>query len=179
MNYNPTRGGINDGLESMIDYFGGTTGMAKDTGDFLRTVTTARGSEGSNFANHSQGNLLTLQGYKYIANKGGYETGGFKNTEYFFLNRDKDDKRGVPTIAGFGSPASVESNGIFDDKKLFQFIGNSTQAGDPVAQILGGNTGQNDTIDGYLNRFKGFSGAAHSDYKCSDLKGAQCGPTNP
>ncbi|MBB1270200.1 hemagglutinin repeat-containing protein [Shewanella sp. SR44-3] len=179
LNYNPTRGGINDGLESMIDYFGGTTGMAKDTGEFLRTVTTARGSEGSNFANHSQGNLLTLQGYKYIANKGGYETGGFKHQDYFMIkNGDKKiDKR--PMIAGFGSPASVESNKIFKDDKLFIFRGNYSQPGDPVAQIWGGNTGQNDTIDGYLNRFKGFSGAAHSDYKCSDLKGAQCGPTNP
>lgn len=174
LNYNPTRGGLSDLLESGVDYFGGTTGMAKDTGEFMRDVTTARGSDGSNFANHSQGNLLTLQGYNYIANKGSYENGGFMGHDYFGLNSDSNTP--VNTVAGFGSPASVDRNKDFNDS-VFKFVGNSTQAGDPVAQILGGNTGQNETMS-LLERLTSFDMSAHSDYKCTDHKGAVCGANN-
>jgi outer membrane lipopolysaccharide assembly protein LptE/RlpB len=83
VNYNPTHGLLGDALESAVDKFGGTTGMAEQTGEFIRDVTTARGTSGSNFAAHSQGNILTYSGVNFIKAKGDFENGGFKDRDYF------------------------------------------------------------------------------------------------
>ena len=50
--YNPSRGIVADLLESAVDTVGGTTGIAKQYGEFNVDVTTARGASGSNFTNH-------------------------------------------------------------------------------------------------------------------------------
>ena len=187
VNYNPTHGFLSDGIESAVDKVGGTTGMAKQTGEFIRDTTTAQGSDGSNFANHSQGNLLNKSGLEYITDKGGYEQGGFKNPEYF-----KNDKNnGLPTFAGYGSPVNT-----FDmDKTVveagFDFRGNYTNENDLVGEVFGKNTGDNDsrgnnvltTIkdvmnkETYNNALELFSDESpHSSYNCGDLTTAVCRP---
>ncbi|WP_164520836.1 ShlB/FhaC/HecB family hemolysin secretion/activation protein [Vibrio aphrogenes] len=180
LNYNPTHGFIADGLESGVDKLGLTTGIAKQTGEFIRDTTTARGKEGSNFANHSQGNLLTLQGLGYINNKGTYDQGGFQDTKYFGGN--------IPTVAGFGSPVNTETMDTRVKKEVeFEFKGNVTNAGDFVGEVLGNNVGVNKvreqgvfenifSLDTYKNLGLLFTeGSPHSSYRCSDNPNAVCG----
>jgi len=130
VNYNPTHGLLGDGLESAIDKFGGTTGMAEQTGEFIRDVTTSRGTLGSNFAAHSQGNLLTNSGVNYINSKGSYEDGGFMDREYFIDETRKDKEFGIPTFAGYGSPVNTTTmketleSDINGKDSPFKFIGN-------------------------------------------------------
>jgi len=57
VNYNPSYGFLGDFSESIIDKYSlGTTGIAKQTGKFIHDTIEARGSNGSNFAMHSQAN---------------------------------------------------------------------------------------------------------------------------
>lgn len=195
INYNPTHGLLGDGLESAIDKFGGTTGMAEQTGEFIRDVTTARGTSGSNFAAHSQGNLLTNSGVNYINSKGSYGNGGFKDKTYFLdPNIDKNDPRykaGIPTFAGYGSPVNTttmkETLQGANNEGPFKFIGNYTNENDFVGEVLGGNESNNedrgwervtDPINPlqYVNGGKLFTDKSpHSNYECNSLNGARCG----
>ncbi|MEF1253363.1 hypothetical protein [Vibrio sp. M260112] len=191
VNYNPTHGFVGDGLESFVDKVGGTTGMAKQTGEFIRDTTTAQGSNGSNFANHSQGNLLTKSGLEYITGKDSYDQGGFKGPTYF--DNGLNDK-GIPTFAGYGSPVNTEDmRQVVKDAK-FGFRGNYTNKGDFVGENLGKNVGDNgnrgntvlttikDTVnlDTYKNAAMLFSDESpHSNYNCGDLPTAVCGAKQP
>ncbi|WP_240800860.1 hemagglutinin repeat-containing protein [Vibrio sp. Hep-1b-8] len=191
VNYNPTHGFLGDGIESFVDKVGGTTGMAKQTGEFIRDTTTAQGSNGANFANHSQGNLLTKRGLEYITGKDSYDQGGFKGPTYF--DNGLNDK-GIPTFAGYGSPVNTEDmRQVVKDAK-FGFRGNYTNKGDFVGENLGKNVGDNgnrgntvlttikDTVnlDTYKNAAMLFSDESpHSNYNCGDLPTAVCGAKQP
>ncbi len=190
VNYNPSHGLLGDGVESMIDRYGGTTGIAKQTGEFIRDTTTTQGINGANFANHSQGNIINKNAIKYINSKGAYEKGGFKNKVYFGDN--------IPTFAGFGSPVNTTEMKETVKDAGFIFIGNFTNKGDFVGERLGQNIGDNGNrgnnimtniedmfdVGTYKNLVKLFeekdpnikgSGSPHSNYSCSDLSGAVCG----
>jgi len=135
VNYNPTHGGIGDLLESGVDKAGGTTGIAKQTGEFINNVTTARGESGSNFAAHSQGSLLTKQGIEYRK-----EHGGFKDRAYF-TNSDAPERKkktGIPFFAGYGSPVNTEDMSDTLDKVDFRNTGMVTHEKDFVGETLGG-----------------------------------------
>jgi filamentous hemagglutinin len=201
VNYNPTHGLLGDGLESAVDKFGGTTGMAEQTGEFIKEVTTSRGNSGSNFAAHSQGNLLTNSGVNYINSLGSYENGGFKDKTYFLdPNIDKNDPRykdGLLTFAGYGSPVNTttmkETLQGANNEGPFDFIGNYTNENDFVGEVLGGNKGNNDDrgwervtdpinpvqyINGgnlFVNDNIGLRPSPHSNYECDKLSSAQCG----
>lgn len=191
VNYNPTHGFLGDGIESAVDKMGGTTGMAKQTGEFIRDTTTAQGSDGSNFANHSQGNLLNKSGLEYITSKGSYEQGGFKDPDYF--DNGLNDK-GIPTFAGYGSPVNTEDmKQVVEDTK-FDFKGNFTNEGDFVGEVLGKNVGDDGNrgntvlttikdavnMDTYINASELFSDESpHSNYNCGDLSTAVCGAKQP
>lgn len=195
INYNPTHGLLGDALESAVDKFGGTTGMAEQTGEFVRNVTTARGKSGSNFAAHSQGNILTNSGVKFIKAKGTFETGGFKDRKDFINEKGKTDKereKGLPTFAGYGSPVNKETmketlEGKKEGEETFKFIGNYTNNGDFVGEALGGNKsdkGQSTALDKinlinganlFINDNVGLKASPHSNYECNQLGGAQCG----
>lgn len=191
VNYNPTHGFLGDGIESAVDKMGGTTGMAKQTGEFIRNTTTAQGSDGANFASHSQGNILTKSGLEYIVDKGSYEQGGFKDPDYF--NNGFNDK-GVPTLAGYGSPINTKDMRQAVDSAEFDFRGNFTNDGDFVGEVLGKNVGDDGNrgntalttvkdavnIDTYKNVSALFSDESpHSNYNCGDLSTAVCGPNQP
>ncbi|QCD45676.1 hemagglutinin repeat-containing protein [Campylobacter mucosalis] len=173
VNYNPTYGFLGDLLESAVDKFGGTTGMAKQTGEFYSDVIDTRGNDGSNLANHSQGNALSKSGIKWKL-----ENGGFKANN------------GEHTIVSFGSPINgkemeevVELMNKNTNNNQFIYSGAYTKQGDFVGEGLGGNSGNNgkasitDRIN-IFNAFKLFSDdSPHSEYVCSDYqdKGVQCG----
>lgn len=202
VNYNPTHGLIGDGLESFVDKNGGTTGMAEQTGEYMRDVTTANATDGTNFANHSQGNLLTLSGMEYINAKGDYEDGGFKDIEYFVVMDENNEKdyRATPTVAGFGSPVNTTDMDKVVQNAEFEFIGNKTNPNDFVGGVLGGNEGQENggqdddrgwmrltdplNPETYIDAVKLFAPiplilpdkSPHSDYSCGSLNGAKCGP---
>ncbi|MDQ6958674.1 MAG: hypothetical protein Q9M24_06125, partial [Mariprofundaceae bacterium] len=164
------------------------TGIAKQTGEFTRAVTTARGKDGSNFANYSAGNPTAKQGIEYIKAKGGYESGGFKNREYFIDENKPLDKQesGIPTFAGFGSPVNTKDmeRTVENQKVGFDFRGNLTNEGDFVGEGLGGNKGKNQQmptkgrINSIVNAPKLFTDdSPHSrdKYNCEDNPNAKCG----
>ena len=195
INYNPTHGLLGDALESAVDKLGGTTGMAEQTGTFIRDVTTARGKSGSNFAAHSQGNILTNSGVKFIKAKGTFETGGFKDRDYFMKPNEKTEQEkeaGLPTFAGYGSPVHKNEmaqtlQGDNPDNSSFKFIGNYTNPNDWVGEGLGGNEGnkgESTALDKvnlinagnlFINDNVGLRASPHSNYECTQLDGARCG----
>lgn len=146
--YNPTRGMVGDSLETLVDLFGGTTGIAKQAGEFERDVTTARGIEGSNFTNHSQFNALTKSGIQYI-NSSNNTGAKFQNKEYFYTGVvDENNKKvyNLPTFVSFGSPVSGEAMkdliGTNEKGGLgYTYMGAFTKPGDFVGEGLGGNSG--------------------------------------
>ncbi len=182
LNYNPTHGFLGDFLESSTDTLPiWHTGAAKDTGEFVRDVTTAREDRGSNFNNHSQGNILTQQGIEYIQGKGSYEEGGFKAPEYFGDNH--------PTFASFGSPVNSNDMKATMSSVGFESVGSFTRDGDYVGEGLGGNKGEDEQASlkdrmNILNIPKLFSEpdeSPHSTYHCAELEVANCGdgPASP
>ena len=185
VNYNPTHGALGDLLEASVDKVGGTTGMAKQTGEFVREVTTANAKDGTNIAAHSQGNVLIQSGVDYINNKGLYQNGGFKSKDYFYNPAGKGDKeknKGIATFGGYGSAVNHKDmrETLQGDKKKnspFIFIGNKTNENDIVGEIVGGNKGTNKDAS-FLDRINILNIidiATHSDYNCADLKDARCG----
>jgi hypothetical protein len=158
--------------------------MKKQTGEFIYDVTTARAKEGSNFAAHSQGNLLTKSGIEYRQ-----KHGGFKDRSYFIdptLPTTKKQERGVPTFAGYGSPVNTED--MKDTVELkginYNYQGMYTKENDFVGEFLGNNKGKNssnpnrsiiDTIkDGGL-LFDLGGASPHSTYDCRSNPNAMCG----
>ena len=131
VNYNPNHGVLGDLLESGVDKALGNylpTGIAQQTGEFIYDVVKARGNSGSNFAMHSQGNLLSNAGIRYI----GYDA--------FTKLNIKDD---MVTFGSFGSP---ESYTTFDEtiKGIkATYNGTSTHDYDGVGRVLGHNEGTN------------------------------------
>ncbi|MCW8895948.1 MAG: adhesin, partial [Sulfurimonas sp.] len=144
--YNPSRGIVADLLESAVETLGGTTGIDKQYGEFNVDVTTARGTAGSNFTNHSQSNLLLKSGINYINSS--ENTGAkFMPQEYFI--KDNGDKSGIPTYVSFGSPVSGKELdrlvGVNESGGLgYTYKGAFTKPNDGVGEILGGNNGAND-----------------------------------
>ncbi len=177
LNYNPTHGFLGDLLESGVDKFGGTTGIAKQTGGFIKDVTDARGKDGSNFANYSQGNELVKAGIEYQN-----EHGGFQDREYFVdenKQSQEEQKSGIPTFASFGSTVNTKDMENTIGSTDFEYSGAYTNDKDYVAQFLGGNKGQNEQMTRTEREeiiLKIFNGDLdHSVYKCGDHKGAKCG----
>ena len=162
VNYNPSYGFLGDLLESAVDKFGGTTGIAKQTGNFYNDVVGARGDAGSNFANHSQGNALAKSGIKWKVRNGGFNTNNGKHT-----------------IVSFGSPISREEMSKTIDlansktgNEQFVFSGSYTKKGDFVGEALGGNSENNKDASltdrlNILNAIKLFTDdSPHSEYIC-------------
>ncbi|WP_078424792.1 hemagglutinin repeat-containing protein [Campylobacter pinnipediorum] len=174
--YNPTYGFMPDLLESLVDKAGlWSTGIAKQTGRFIKDTIEGRGGEEVNFAFHSQANLLGKSGIKYI-NK--YE-GGFMKIE--------DGKR-KPSFSSFGSPVNAKDmSDLIANKPSEGGLGykyNSVvKDGDFVGEGLGGNKGVNKQADildrlNLINIFKLFtSDSPHSSYICEDYEniGVVCG----
>ena len=164
VNYNPSYGFLGDLLESAVDKFGGTTGMAKQTGNFYNDVVGARGDKGSNFANHSQANGLAKSGIKWKVNNGGFNVNNGKHT-----------------IVSFGSPISREEMSKTIDLansktgiEQFVYSGSYTKKGDFVGEALGGNSEDNKDASltdrlNILNAIKLFTDdSPHSEYICQD-----------
>ena len=186
INYNPTHGFFGDALESGVDKAGlGTTGIAKQTGEFINNVTTSRGTEGSNFAAHSQGNLITKAGINYQK-----EHGRFMDRSYFInpdLPTKKERERAVPTFAGYGSPVNTkEMEGTIKNKDglNYNYQGMYTKKNDFVGEFLGNNVGENksnpnrsilDTTKNAGLLFDFFGESPHSTYDCRSNTDAKCG----
>ena len=162
VNYNPSYGFLGDLLESAVDKFGGTTGIAKQTGNFYNDVVGARGDAGSNFANHSQGNALAKSGIKWKVRNGGFNINNGKHT-----------------IVSFGSPISREEMSKTIDlansktgNEQFVFSGSYTKKDDFVGEALGGNSENNKDASltdrlNILNAIKLFTDdSPHSEYIC-------------
>ena len=186
LNYNPSRGIVADFLESSVDQWGGTTGIAKQTGEFSRDVTTARGKAGSNFANHSQANYLFSSGVKYIDAKGSYEDGGYKDKTYFLdetATKKEAREAGFPTVKSNGSPLPYEDmRYTLAETELFNFTGMTTNKTDSVAELVGGNTGRNGQISTtdraksilYIPKLFGNE-STHTIYLCNPSLDDICG----
>jgi len=184
INYNPTHGFFGDALESGVDKAGlGTTGIAKQTGTFINDVTTARAKEGSNFAAHSQGNLLTKSGIEYQK-----EHGGFMDRSYFINDEyninDKRRERAIPTFAGYGSPVNTKDmDDVIGVHGInYNYKGMYTKNNDAVGEFLGNNKGDNQlnpqrsifqTGENLIKLFGDES--PHSTYDCRSNPKAMCG----
>ncbi|MDP3266307.1 MAG: hypothetical protein Q8M39_05730 [Sulfuricurvum sp.] len=154
--YNPTRGMVSDSL----DLFGGTTGVAKQAGEFARDVTTQRGSDGSNFTQHSQDNALIYSGIKYV--NGSDNTGAkFKEQEYFYTGEvDASGKKvyNLPSFVSFGSPVNSKDMGTLITNTGFTYMGVFTNEHDYVGQGLGGNSGWiNNGVNGQASNWQMFN----------------------
>ena len=176
-NYNPTHGILSDLLESALDKSGlWKTGIAKQTGEFMRDVTTARGPDGANFNNHSQGNILVQAGLDYIRALGAYENGGFKPAEYFLiLDQDNEVKKdGTPSFGAYGSPVNTKDmETTIKDENGFKWQGAVTHEGDFVGEALGGNAGVDGGSKGLLYSLPDVpklftSTSPHSTYHCGE-----------
>lgn len=134
LNYNPTRGIVADGIESLQDKLAIklklrslTTAVAKSTGVFSNSVMLARGSDGANFANHSQGNLLNFAGLMSIDLSRHIEF-GYQEERNFTWNM-------------LGSPVNAIDFSKYLDSKKMALSSSSVNDGDFVGQILGKNFG--------------------------------------
>ncbi len=183
VHYNPTNGFLGDLLESLVNKLGGTTGIAKQTGEAIKKVTTQRGKEGSNFALHSQGNLIAYSGIKNVLE----QKDGFKNKKYFFTGKiDKNNQKeyAIATFVSYGSPINTDDMDDLINKELkYDYIGSFTKKDDAVGEILGGNSGNNEKATliqrvNILNLYKLFTeDSPHSSYICRNYEkeGVICG----
>ena len=184
ISYNPTHGFFGDLLESGVDKFTPIhTGIAQQTGDFIYDVTHARGQDGSNFAAHSQGNLLIQSGIEDRLDDGG----GFDVPEYFLdvgaMSQEEKDESGIPSFASFGSPVNTEDmKETIVQGANFIYSGAYTHENDFVGETLGGNRGQNEQMDlpgrvqGLVNIPTLFAeDSPHSTYLCGEHQNARCG----
>ncbi|WLD58663.1 hemagglutinin repeat-containing protein [Salinispirillum sp. LH 10-3-1] len=147
-NYNPTRGMVADLAESGVDALVNLTGwsflstsVARQTGQFMSDVAEAQGENGANFAHHSQANLLAYSGL--LANVGNNNT----------ANVDFDIQNTNITYASYGSPVnSLDLNRILSPAGI-QLNVSSTNPGDFVGEVLGGNYGVyiKDLVGGQVN----------------------------
>ena len=145
-NYNPRHGFLSDLLEIGADKLGYQltegldwigldvnlmTGAAAQTGEFMYDVMGARGALGkdANFANHSQANILTLSGLNML------DAADYKA---FW---DKEYDVSPFQFVSYGSP--VPNQTMFDAlrERHLSYVGSSSNAGDYVAEGLGGNAG--------------------------------------
>jgi len=177
--YNPSYGFISDLLESAVDTSGlGTTGIAKQAGQFVLDMAKSRADEGANIAMHSQGNLIVYNGIQYIMDQGQY-----KATGYFKTNGEGEKKDNKMTFVSFGSPKNgAEMKELIQEKLKYTYSGAYTQKDDFVGESLGGNSGNNESANlqqkvNILNAFKLFgSNSPHSTYRCEDYAPkVQCG----
>src|SRR5690554_4538395 len=122
LNYNPTRGVLADGLESLQDKVAIRSGqswmatnVAVDTGIFANQVMLARGDNRANFANHSQGGLLNYAGLLAV----GVDKG---------IDLSSDDRPNF-TWNLFGSPVNAESFNDYLDEKDMRLTSSSVNEG--------------------------------------------------
>ncbi len=170
VNYNPSYGFLGDLFESFVDKSGiGTTGIAKQTGGFVYDTTIARGSDGSNFAMHSQANAIVYNGVAYVQT-----TTGLKP-----MGNEIDDTK---TFVSFGSPMNGKDMEKLINKMGYEYSGAYTKSGDFVGEALGGNKGNNGQADildrlNILNAGKLFTESSpHSTYICQDFgTNVKCG----
>ncbi|MCW8896235.1 MAG: adhesin, partial [Sulfurimonas sp.] len=182
--YNPSYGFLPDLLESAVDKSGiGTTGIAKQTGEYVNNVTASRGNTGSNFAMHSQANVIVYNGIQYVQENGG----GFKPVEYYKI--DGKIEPNVPTFVSFGSPMNKDDmNKLITDPQDkggvgYGYSGAFTKQDDFVGESLGANSGNNAQATIFeqaniLNAYKLFtSDSPHGTYVCQDYAGfgVKCG----
>ncbi|OUR70510.1 hypothetical protein A9Q76_07390, partial [Arcobacter sp. 31_11_sub10_T18] len=177
--YNPSYGFLPDLLESAVDTSElGTTGIAKQTGQFVLDLDKARADKGANIALHSQGNPIVYNGIQYIMDQGEYKATGYFKTDT--KNLEEDNKM---TFVSFGSPKNgAEMKKLIKEKLDATYSGAYTKKDDFVGEALGGNSGNNGTatlqqkVD-ILNAFKLFgSNSPHSSYRCEDYgPKVQCG----
>lgn len=135
LNYNPTRGVLADGIESGFDKLATQTGnslfstsVARETGDFQNEVMLARGSEGANFANHSQGNLLSYSGLIAVG------------VDPNIIFGDDPNKRNF-SFSMYGSPVNAKNFDAYLKLHKIQLVTSSVNNDDFVGQVLGGNYG--------------------------------------
>jgi filamentous hemagglutinin len=183
--YNPSRGLIADSAETLVDLFGGTTGIAKQYGEFNVDVTTARGASGSNFTQHSQNNALLYSGINYI-NSSDNRGAKFMPREYFYIGQiDASGNKifNLPTYESFGSPVSGKTlENLISNKETglgYTYKGAFTNPNDSVGESLGGNKGVNgeasllDRVN-LLNTFKLITPesphSGYDPYKFEELK---------
>ena len=147
--YNPSRGFLADGLETVVDKVGGTTGIAKQYGEFAVDVTTSRGSSGVNLTQHSQNNIILKSAITYI-NSADYLGAKFMPAEYFATGKIDDDKNAVLNTPSFVSFGSAEPRKVLEDLISnpdtglgYTYKGAFTNNGDYVGEGLGGNSGAN------------------------------------
>lgn len=134
LNYNPTRGVLADGIESGFDKLATQTGntafstsVAIETGVFQNEVMLARGNEGANFANHSQGNLLSYSGLMAVGVDPDIVFGPKKSPNF--------------TFSMYGSPVNANDFGTYLRLHKMQLASSSVNNDDFVGQVLGGNFG--------------------------------------
>jgi filamentous hemagglutinin len=145
-NYNPRHGFLADMLEIGVDKVGNLlsdwlkpvasatgldlnftfTGVAKQTGQFMFDVASARGSSGANFALHSQANILARAGLNMFG-AGAFE--GFQTSE---------GTKAI-TVASYGSPVATSDMLKALDVSGVRYSASAANAGDFVAERLGGN----------------------------------------
>lgn len=147
----------------------GTTGIAKQTGEFVYDTTIAIGYLGSNFVMHSQGNAIVYNGVTYIQTTNGYQP-----------TSDKIDT--FTTFVSFGSPMNGKDMGEIIKSMGYTYLGAYTKAGDFVGETLGGNIGNNQQATileqaNLLNIVKLFTNSSpHSTYICQDFgTNVKCG----
>ncbi|HEY0923395.1 hemagglutinin repeat-containing protein [Rheinheimera pacifica] len=130
--YNPTHGGIPDLLESLIDkVFGNAfikTGVARQTGEFVKDVVTARADSGSNFIGHSQGSLLMNAGLNTL------DKDDFSGIVF-------TDNKNIPTFFINGAPVQAGTMETTVGNLGFNFTGSAANPNDSVAELLGRNRG--------------------------------------
>ncbi|MGB2553052.1 hemagglutinin repeat-containing protein [Campylobacter sp. MOP51] len=178
VNYNPSYGFISDLLESGVDKFGGTTGIAKQTGEFMDKVVSARKDKDTNFANHSQANALANSALRWMSKN---------NTLNSLSPNNKDTSKGKVTLVSFGSPINHKEMRETLEKTNIEYSGSYTKSGDYVGEGIGGNKGENGdaTILDKVNLKNAgkliTSNSPHSLYICQDYsklnseEGVRCG----
>lgn len=145
--FNPSHGGISDTIESGVDKLfygnglipniarkvGWTTGIARQTGEFLNNVVTARNTRGTNIVGHSQGAALINAGVILQLESGGLAIlqddivgQQTKKRTFFFTN---------------GSPINNLVMQATLDSVQINFSGSHVNTGDAVGGFLGANQG--------------------------------------
>lgn len=126
--YNPTHGGIPDLLESLIDKTFGNgfiqTGVASQTGEFVKDVVLSRADNGSNFIGHSQGSLLMNAGLNTL------DKNDFSGITY-------SSDQNIPTFFINGAPVQAKTMQQSVWSLDFNFSGSSANPNDSVAELLG------------------------------------------
>lgn len=141
--------------------------MAKEYGENKRMILQTNQAAGirSNFADHSQANILDHKGSKYIG-------GGNINLPGTGTARDRERAGITGTNNGYGSPVPWEEMKKTTRKAGLVFSGSHVNKGDGVATVLAGNKDGNNETATTSERVKGVKDLVHN------IVGSKYGP-NP